>query len=393
MKLMLLNIAILLLLCVNCTNTPNDSIKEIPFGDGIEHVKEINISRIASDVEYIALETTPDCLLGRDLYNVEFCGDYLFVRGDYQLFQFSKEGKFIRKIGKEGQVPEEYLKITSAKYDNHKREIYVNDLLAKKIKVYSFDGNFIRDIPVGDGELLLHYDSDNKLFYMYPMLYFNKQNSSELIVYNENGEKIYDFPFIKKENVKYPGFIFTNTIIYTYNNALYCKDPLEANVYQLIGDKKNPAYFLNLGKYEKYSMLDDMIVTGTGDTGFGEINKEADNKISFYDIFEMSDCIYFHYLQNQRRLALYDKINNEVCRVRGRNAKIDGFTDDLQNGYPILPRFYTDNKIVGYVSAAALLEDLTDKNNVKDSVKHILEDLSEDDNPVLQVVTLKMSQK
>ena len=43
--------------------------------------------------------------------------------------------------------------------------------------------------------------------------------------------------------------------------------------------------------------------------------------------------------------------------------------------------------------AAALLEDLTDKNNVKDSVKHILEDLSEDDNPVLQVVTFKIPQK
>ena len=68
-------------------------------------------------------------------------------------------------------------------------------------------------------------------------------------------------------------------------------------------------------------MLDDMIVTGTGDTGFGEINKEADNKISFYDIFEMSDCICFHYLQNQRRLAQYDKINNEVCRVRGRKKQ------------------------------------------------------------------------
>ena len=49
-------------------------------------------------------------------------------------------------------------------------------------------------------------------------------------------------------------------------------------------------------------MLDDMIVTGTGDTGFGEINKEADNKISFYDIFEMSDCICFHYLHSMIKL-------------------------------------------------------------------------------------------
>ncbi len=129
------------ILCVQCTAPQKDTLKRISFAEGIEHIREVNVSEIASGIRFIPLETTQDCLLGRDLYDIAFCGEYLFVRGDFQLYQFTPEGKFIRQIGKEGQGPEEYLKIGSVKYDTEKREIYVNDLLANKIKVYSFGGH------------------------------------------------------------------------------------------------------------------------------------------------------------------------------------------------------------------------------------------------------------
>ena len=123
--------------------------------------------------------------------------------------------------------------------------------------------------------------------------------------------------------------------------------------------------------------------------GFGEVNKEAEDKISFYDIFELPNYICFHYLQRQRCFAWYDKVQDKVYRIRGRNANIDGFTDDLQNGYPVLPRFYTDNQIIGYVSAAVLLEEVKNKDNLKEPLKQVVDKLVEDDNPVLQVIMMK----
>ena len=376
-------------LCVQCTEPQKSDLEKIPFAEGIERIQEVNVSEIASDIRYIPLETTPDCLLGRDLYDIAFCGEYLFVRGDFQLYQFTSEGKFIRQIGKEGQGPEEYLKIGSVKYDAQKREIYVNDLLANKIKVYSFNGAFLRDILTGDGELLIHYDVNNKLFYTCPMFFFHKQEADELIVYNEKGEKQYTFPFQRNKDIQYPGFIFTNTIIYTYAGKLYSKNPLELTVFQLNGHEKKPVYQLDLGRYEKLNWLDDMIVKKEGDMGFGEVNKEAEDKISFYDIFELPNYICFHYLQRQRCFAWYDKVQDKVYRIRGRNANIDGFTDDLQNGYPVLPRFYTDNQIIGYVSAAVLLEEVKNKDNLKEPLKQVVDKLVEDDNPVLQVIMMK----
>ena len=142
---------LILFLLLSCVQSAENE-REIPFANGIENVQEINVSDIALDVRYIALETNSDCLLGKDLYDISFSEKYLFVRDDSDLYQFTLEGKFIRKIGKKGQGPKEFLMISSVKYDNQKEEIYMNDLLSGKIKVYSFDGDFMRDILTENGE-------------------------------------------------------------------------------------------------------------------------------------------------------------------------------------------------------------------------------------------------
>ncbi len=203
---------LILFLLLSCVQSAENE-REIPFANGIENVQEINVSDIALDVRYIALETNSDCLLGKDLYDISFSEKYLFVRDDSDLYQFTLEGKFIRKIGKKGQGPKEFLMISSVKYDNQKEEIYMNDLLSGKIKVYSFDGDFMRDILTENGEQLIYYNTDDKLFYMYPMFFYNEQESNELIVRNEKGEELYVFPFFRDGNVKYPSFLISQSII------------------------------------------------------------------------------------------------------------------------------------------------------------------------------------
>lgn len=379
---------LILFLLLSCVQSAENE-REIPFANGIENVQEINVSDIALDVRYIALETNSDCLLGKDLYDISFSEKYLFVRDDSDLYQFTLEGKFIRKIGKKGQGPKEFLMISSVKYDNQKEEIYMNDLLSGKIKVYSFDGDFMRDILTENGEQLIYYNTDDKLFYMYPMFFYNEQESNELIVRNEKGEELYVFPFFRDGNVKYPSFLISQSIIYTYNGIIYYKNPLESVIFRLDNDKKTPMYNLSLGRYENLSLLDDVVVEKKGNIGLGEFNKEAEDKLSFYDIFELQNYVCFFYLQHDRRFAWYNKVNNSVCRIRGRSAKIDGFTDDLQNGYPILPRFWGENRIVGYVSAGTLIEEMRNNKMVDGSLRQVMTNLSEEDNPVLQLVTLK----
>ena len=298
-------ILFLLFFYVQCAE--ND--KEILFASGIENMQEINVSDIALDVKYIALETNSACLLGKDLYDISFSEKYLFVRDDSNLYQFTLDGKYIRKIAEKGQGPEEFLSISSVKYDNQKEEIYMNDLLSGKIKVYSFNGDFIRDIPTANGEQLIYYNADDELFYMYPMFFYNEQESNELIVRNEKGNKQYVFPFFRNENVKYPSFLIAQSIIYAYDGIIYYKNPLESTIFQLNNDKKILMYNLNFGRYENLNLFDDVVVKKNGNVGVGEFNKEVEEKISFYDIFELQNYICFLYLQHDRRFAWYNKVN------------------------------------------------------------------------------------
>ena len=82
--------------------------KNIAFADGVNKQKELNLSDVASGVRYIPLETTTESLLDKDILDVTFTADYLFVCDYVNLFQFTPEGKFVRKIGKAGEGPGEY---------------------------------------------------------------------------------------------------------------------------------------------------------------------------------------------------------------------------------------------------------------------------------------------
>ena len=69
-------IGILLLALFFC---PAMAQKKIAFAEGVDEQKEIKLSEVASGVKYIPLETTAESLLDKDILNVTFAGDYLFV--------------------------------------------------------------------------------------------------------------------------------------------------------------------------------------------------------------------------------------------------------------------------------------------------------------------------
>ena len=96
----------------------------------------------------------------------------------------------------------------------------------------------------------------------------------------------------------------------------------------------------------------------------------------------------YYFQEDERRFAWYDKQNGKVCRVRALQADMDGFTDDLEGGCPVLPEFLRNGKLVGVVPAP-VLQEKAKPANAKGSLKKVMENLLEDDNQVIQVVTLK----
>ena len=72
------------------------------------------LSEVASDVEFVQLEVTDESLLGGELRSVHVSDSHILV-DDYEIIcLYTRKGKFLTRIGRKGQGPEEYVFVVCA---------------------------------------------------------------------------------------------------------------------------------------------------------------------------------------------------------------------------------------------------------------------------------------
>ena len=126
----------------------------------------IKLSEIAEKIEAIELEMTNNSLMNiTQLERIHFTEDYIVVCEAFKIMLFDKTGKFIRQIGSQGQGPGEFSGIVNTTADIKKKHLYV---LAREQKIicYTFEGEFVKEIPVGKGGDLkyINYMNNNLLY-------------------------------------------------------------------------------------------------------------------------------------------------------------------------------------------------------------------------------------
>lgn len=105
-------LTILLILICSCGRKDNrvientNSIRVIDLLS--EPVSEIsNLSDMASDVEYIPLQTTRNSLI-ESIGKIIKCENKIYIKNELEIMCFDKEGRFSHKLDKGGRGPEEY---------------------------------------------------------------------------------------------------------------------------------------------------------------------------------------------------------------------------------------------------------------------------------------------
>ena len=165
---------VLLLIMVFSCKSDNKQLSnsDIPVIDLLKNYpkKEIHLQEIA-DIEYVALETTDDVLLGESFCIIFHVSDeYILIsdRRQAEIFVFNRDGKIITHFNRKGQRDSEYTSINLAVFDEKKEEIFVFSS-DKKIVVFTLKGEHIRTLeyPIKlnireswdfDDETLLVYD-------------------------------------------------------------------------------------------------------------------------------------------------------------------------------------------------------------------------------------------
>jgi hypothetical protein len=128
---------------------PNYSLEDVPIVVNIDSVKSVPKEiTIFSNVRYVPLETTDDCLIGYT-NKVLVENSRIYVADFYHavLFIFDMKGRFLFKISRMGQGPGEYLSFRDFDIQSN-GDIYMLDHYGKKILVFDSSGEYLSEIQM-----------------------------------------------------------------------------------------------------------------------------------------------------------------------------------------------------------------------------------------------------
>lgn len=326
--------------------------------------------------EFVRLETDSSCLI-TNVRQVEMNDSYIFVSDTYNLYSFTKDGKFVSQIGRRGEAPSEYLVFNTFFVDNVKEQISILDDFKNAFINYDFRGRYISTVKLplkaiqSCSQALLLKDSKLMLHHMMDMYDTNAYSLFDM----EKNEPIGNYFSYKPIFVEDRIICFSNYAMAPTKEGVSLIMPLCDTIYSYSSASSTfePKFIVETPK----KMVPKDQIGNTKDFYQELINwGQQDFFTGFSRIYETDSKILLEYLDGGVALgyALFDK-----------EAKEGSYYLLSYEENPKTVPFYRTvctykNKFVSVASAESLLElnDVEDKN-----LQVTIKDLKEDDNPCL----------
>lgn len=106
--------------------------------------KVFNVEDSGLKFSYIPLEMSDSSLVG-DIEKILLTKDYIIVRSNELIFLFDYTGKFIRRIGTQGDGPGQYKSIWDVSIDESEQRLFLADYSTSKVLEYDMEGRFLSD--------------------------------------------------------------------------------------------------------------------------------------------------------------------------------------------------------------------------------------------------------
>lgn len=206
---------------------------------------QLSPATLFDKIELIPLETKDESLITSIGRIIEYNNKYYILDDRISvLFCFNHEGKFIYKIDKNGNGPEDYYLIYETVIDKNRNQIYMLSPMGF-IHIYDLDGNFIErhQLPGGGGEQDMIQLDNNTLAYW---TLLGDHTKDKVTFYNINKKDITGGFWKDTEET-----FMTNMCIdvfYKYNNINYFSTQFANEVYEFNKDTVKLAYKWDFGK-------------------------------------------------------------------------------------------------------------------------------------------------
>lgn len=342
--------------------------------------EEANLSRYASSMQTIALETSDSCLLSSAL-QIWYAPDYFFINDlqSKKVYRFdATNGKFLNTIGKLGQGPGEYGRIMNIYVDNATKKVYLMDSMKKSILIYTYNGTFLKSFTTN----FVSYNMarlDNYL--IFSDAYYD-QTHKELYLTSLNGKIECYSKFTNKAKT---GWMLETPFFFEHHGHCAYKHVVSNVVYEIDSKlQKRPIYQFDYGRYK---IEEEEAAYSLEKGGY---TKERENKIMIQSIRTCTHYLFITYTyKNKNYTVIYDEHTGKVSNPG--NSTIAGLRDDLWGG-PIVnlnstqcPSYNSTDarKIISVIYCSELGDEECEYFN------KTLGKVNSDSNPIIRIVTLK----
>jgi len=378
-------------------------IEEIAIYDECK-IYNNNLSSIASKVKFVNLSVKP-LINDFRVRDVAISADFIFLQGMKFIYQYDKSGKFIRNIGGFGNGPSEYVNADAPLLiDETGHLIYVSDISRLRLLVYGFNGQFHRAFRTEpDKNYSALTDSATIMYFPYMTERFSEKCLTIGFINNEGQTK----KTIKSR--LYPlarpagRFVYGSETNYfwEYDGQTYFLEYGADTIYRISGIELTPQYTLT-GKYKIKELQDYFENVSSANLLIApalmhpkSVIFESENVL----IFRVYNSYNVYYQVYNKKTKTFHRTHYADAKTNGRNeVKImNFFVDDMVSGLNFTPLFQSKGTAIGFVSASDIIEKREDILHYIElhpslegtNLKSIIENLIEDDNSLLMMVTLK----
>ncbi|TKG94927.1 6-bladed beta-propeller [Puteibacter caeruleilacunae] len=376
------------LITVACQQTKEPTIESTIINiDLTENIVEkstpVNLSNVASEVEYIALENNSNCIL---LGSRIFVFDSLLVcPGFRQIYIFNRyTGKFVREVGEKGRGPQAYWNVNHYVHLDKDRGIIIN--------TGGWTYSLIEFSP--DGEIKGKVNLEKRASFatklkgdLYAAYYrnFTGQEKERIVIWDNNEKNVVkrfkNYRTCENDPKQFTHLPYEGWFYY-YNEELMFKEYFCDTVYKLSEEKMTPHIILNSGEYRPPYEERELF------------NSWEYHGLSY--IMETNSYLFFKLnFDKKSYYCYYDKRRSElkISRPDEKNKKNAGLVNDIDGFVRFAPESITkDNEIVGHIEAYQLVKWMNDNPdkvaNLPDHLKKF-KDIKDADNPIVMIAKLK----
>lgn len=350
----------------------------IDLEGSIGNIESIPVSSIGKKLEYIPLETDTACLLSR-IANAEVSDSFIFVTDGTKLFQFDKNGEFLKQIGSAGRGPGEYSRIADFIVEENSREIYV--LSSRKVLVYGYDGQFIREFKTDfPSNQFIMRDGNSFVFHPFNLPMGTTEPVYSWYIIDKTGNvQMKLVNTLKRVN---KGVIVPYSPLYMYNGTPHFMEFGVDTLYNFNDNVKKPYAIFHFGNIK---MPPDPTMSEVpsinGKVWVSDV-RETKKSLFIKVWWDMSDSIIN---------CIFDKSSSRFSVL-----KENGFVNDVDGGVVFWPiEISDDNTLIGYAEAYDLIKHIKNDHladakvndrRKTDQLTSIAERLDENSNPVLIIL-------